>query len=298
MTPSFTTWFTAATINCIYFICKALISFFHHSIIARQRTVFLCSLSLFPLFFNCLKSNSFLSNDKKLFLLQQYSFLFWRETFNPWNECFRPIRSSFTKNPRRIFPDKKTFFPCPTSFCITIKTFCIPAKIFWRLIKTFCKLKVAHFIEIETCWRLMKYFCSLTETFPIHKAMSCPGRKLPCSIKKHVGGLNLPTLSFQKVFISLNIPFRSGGVLFGSTSRVFVSIKHIFKKLRYIFITSRKAIDKGIKHTFQGANEIFLSTIPPQQEQNDRQFILFISEIDKMKFNPLNSESYARLCAW
>ena len=144
----------------------------------------------------------------------------------------------------------------------------------------------------------MKCFCSLTKTTPLHRTIAIPVQRLFYCIKKHIGGLNLPTLSFQKVFISLNIPFRSGGVLFGSTSRVFVSIKHIFKKLRYIFITSRKAIDKGIKHTFQGANEIFLSTIPPQQEQNDRQFILFISEIDKMKFNPLNSESYARLCAW
>jgi hypothetical protein len=113
----------------------------------------------------------------------------------------------------------------------------------------------------------MKCFCSLTETTPFHRSIAIPVQRLFYCIKKHIGGLNLPTLSFQKVFISLNIPFRSGGELFASIQKVFVSIKHLFISLKHLFITYEKVIDKGIEHSFQGANELFLSTISPQQKQ-------------------------------
>ena len=158
----------------------------------------------------------------------------------------------------------------------------------WRLMKTFCMLKVAYFIETKTFWRLMKTFCSLMETFPIHKAIVIPGRELPLSIQKHSISLKPPTLSIRKVFISLNIPFGQGGELFLSIRKVFVSIKHLFVSLKHLFITLKKVIDKGIKLSFQGANELFLITISPQQGQNCRLLLLFFSEIDKMKLNPLN----------
>jgi hypothetical protein len=290
MAPTFIPCLTIGAINRTYFICKALISFFHHSIIAHLRTAIHCSLSLYPLFFDCLKRNSFLSIGKKLFLLQQYSFPFRKESFIPWSETSSPIQNCFNKNPKRIFPDIKTSFPYPKSFFKLMKSFYKLMKTSWRLIKTFCELKVAYFPWTKTFLMLMKTFCSLMKTFQIRKTIFIPGRECSCSIKKHSISLKPPALSIQKVFIILNIPFGQGGELFVSIQKVFVSIKHLF-------ITLKKVIDKGIKLSYQGENELFLSTISPQQEQNSRQFILFISELDKIKFHPQNSESYARLYA-
>jgi hypothetical protein len=135
------------------------------------------------------------------------------------------------------------------------------------------------------------------ETSLPYKATHFPGRKLSFLIRKLSVSLNLPTLSSQKVFIRLNIPFVQGGKLFVSIQKVFVPIKHLSIRLKHLFITGKKVIDKGMEHSYQGANELFRSIIPPQQEQNSRKFILFISEIVNMKFHPLNSESYARLYA-
>ena len=115
-----------------------------------------------------------------------------------------------------------------------------------RLIKTFWMLKVAYFPWTETYLMLMKTFCSLMETFPIHKAIAIPGRELPLSIQKHSISLKPPTLSIQKVFISLNIPFGQGGELFLSIRKVFVSIKHLFVSLKHLFITSKKVLDKEV----------------------------------------------------
>lgn len=151
-------------------------------------------------------------------------------------------------------------------------------------------LKVAYFPWTKTFLMLMKTFCSLMKTFSIRKAIHIPGRECSCSIKKHSISIKPPALSIQKVFISLTIPFGQGGELFVSIQNVFGSIKHLF-------VTLKKVIDKGIKFSFQGANELFLTTISPQQGQNCRLLLLFFSEIGKVKLNPLNSESYARLYA-
>ena len=135
------------------------------------------------------------------------------------------------------------------------------------------------------------------ETFLPYKAAYIPGRELPVLIKQLSLSLNLPTLSIQKVFIRLNIPFVQGGELFVLKQKVFVSIKYLSIRLKYLFITGKKVIDKGIEHSDQGLDELFLFAIPPQQELNGRQFILFISELVNIKFHPLNSEIYARLYA-
>ena len=274
--------------NRTHFICKALVSFCCQSIIALLRVFFHYSLSLYPLYFHCLKGNNSLSCDKKLFLLQHYLFPLWMESFIPWSETFSPLQNYFIKNLKETFPDIKTFCPYPKSFCKLTKTFYKLMKTSWRLMKTFCMLKVAYFIETKTFWRLMKTFCSLMKTFQIRKAILIPGRECSCSIKKHSIGLNPPTLSSQKVFIRLKVLLRVGGENFGWIQKVFVSIKHFFVSLKHLFITLKKVIDKGIKLSFQGANELFLITISPQQGQNCRLLLLFFSEIDKMKLNPLD----------
>ena len=288
---------TIGRFNCTYFTTKALISFDHCSIIALLRAFIHYSLYQLTLFSDYLKGNNSLSKDKKLFLLQHYLFPFWMESFIPWKETFNPFQNSFIKNLKGIFPAIKTFFPYPKCFCKPTKTFCKLMKTSWRLIKTFCELKVAYFPETKTFLMLMKTFCSLMKTFPIHKAIPIPGQERSCSIKKHSISLNPPALSIQKVFISLNIPFSQGGEHFVSIQKVFVSIKHLFVSLKHLFITLEKVIDKGIEHSFQGANELFLITISPQQGQNCRLLLLFFSELGKIKSNPLNSESYARLYA-
>jgi hypothetical protein len=135
------------------------------------------------------------------------------------------------------------------------------------------------------------------ETFLPYKAASIPGRKLPVLIRKLSVSLNLPTLSSQKVFISLNIPFVQGGELFVSIQKVFISIKHLSIRLKHLFITGKKVIDKGMEHSFQGVDKLFRSCILPQQGQNVRKFILFISELINIKPHPLNSEIYAGLYA-
>jgi hypothetical protein len=154
-------------------------------------------------------------------------------------------------------------------------------KTFWRLIKTFCELKVAYFPWTKTFLMLMKTFCSLMETSPTHKAIPIPGRELPFSIQKLSISLNLPALSIQNVFISLKIPFGQGGKHFVSIQKVFVSIKHLFISLKHPLITSKKVIAKGIELSFQGAKELFRITILPHQKQNSRRFMLFRSETDK-----------------
>jgi len=289
MATTFISCLTIGTINRTYFICKALVRFCHLSIIALLRTFIHYSLYQLPLFFDYLKKNSFLSNDKKLFLLQHYLFPLWMETFIPWKESFNPFQNCFIKNLKRIFPDIKTFSPYPKCFHKLMKTFCMLMKTSWRHIKTFCELKVAALPGTKTFLMLMKTFRSLMKTFQIRKAIPIPGRECSCSIKKHSISLKPPALSIQKVFISLNIPFGQGGELFGSIQKVFVSIKHLFVSLKHLFITLKKVIDKGIEHSFQGANELFLITISPQQGQNCRLLLLFFSEIGKTKglFNKL-----------
>lgn len=283
--------------NRTYLICKVLIGFCHYSIIAHLRTFFHYSLSQYPLYFDYLKGNNSLSCDKKLFLFQHYLFPLWMESFIPWSETFNPLQNYFIKNLKGIFPDIKTFFSYPKCFCKLMKTFCMLMKTSWRLIKTFRMLKVAYFPWTKTFLMLMKTFCSLMKTFSIRKAIPNPGREYSCSIKKHSISIKPPALSIQKVFISLTIPFGQGGELFVSIQNVFGSIKHLFVSLKHLFITLKKVIDKGIKLSFQGANELFLTTISQQQGQNCRLLLLFFSEIGKVKLNPLNSESYARLYA-
>ena len=297
MALNFIVCLTRGTINCTCFIHRVFSGHCQHSIIALKRIIFHCSLYLLSRFVLHLKVGSFLFNDKKLLLFWHSSFSPWTETFIPWIESFiprretlHPLQNCFTKNLKRIFPGIKTSFPYLKTFYKLIKTF-------WSLIKTFCKLKVASFPWKETSFSLMKTFCKLMETFLPYKAASIPGRKLPFLIRKLSVSLNLPTLSSQKVFIRLNIPFVQGGKLFVSIQKVFISIKLLSISLKHLFITEKKVIDKGIEYSFQGANELFRSIIPPQQEQNSRKFILFISELVNMKFHPLNSESYARLYA-
>jgi len=297
MALNFIVCLTRGTINCTCFIHRVFSGHCQHSIIALKRIIFHCSLYLLSRFVLHLKVGSFLFNDKKLLLFWHSPFSPWTETFIPWiesfiprRETFHPLQNCFTKNLKRIFPGIKTSFPY-------LKTFYKLIKSFWSLIKTFCKLKVAYFIGTERYFKLMKCFWMLMETFCELKVISSPGLELPCSIKKHSVSLNLPTLSSQKVFIRLNIPFVQGGKLFVSIQKVFISIKLLSISLKHLFITEKKVIDKGMEYSCQGVDELFRSIIPPQQEQNSRKFILFISEIVNMKFHPLNSESYARLYA-
>ncbi len=104
------------------------------------------------------------------------------------------------------------------------------------------------------------------ETFLPWKAAYIPGRELPVLIKKLSVSLNLPTLSIQKVFIRLNILSSQGGKLSVSIQKVFVSIKLLSIRLKHLSIKEKKVIDKGMEHSFQGANKLFLITILPRQE--------------------------------
>jgi len=297
MATTFISRLTIGATNRTCFIYRTFVALCQRYIIARERIIFHYSLSQFTLFFLYLKVNSFLSNDKKLFLFRHFSLPPWIESLIPWKETFNPLQNYFIKTMKRIFPDIKTSFPYPKNFFKLMKSFYKLIKTSWRLIKTFCELKVAYFPGTKTFLMLMKTFCSLMKTFSIRKAIPIRGREHSCSIKKHSISLKPPALSIQKVFISLTIPFGQGGEHFVSIQKVFVSIKHLFVSLKHLFITLKKVIDKGIKFSFQGANELFLTTISPQQGQNCRLLLLFFSEIGKTKSNPLNSESYARLYA-
>lgn len=149
--------------NRTYFICKALIGFCHYSIIAHLRAFIHYSLSQYPLFFDCLKRNSFLSNDKKLFLLRHYSFQFRSVTIISWKENFFPRQEVISIAIKPILLYQKCILPYRELSSLAVKCFLLHTKAF--IVRTNpILLAWKSFLLYTKCLSLKPYIACLSQT--------------------------------------------------------------------------------------------------------------------------------------
>jgi len=156
--------------NRTYFICKALISFSHQSIIALLRAFFHYSLSLYPLYFHCLKGNNSLSLDKRLFLLQRYlspfrsnTFCFEQECFISWKETLFPRNRTITIDVKAILLYRKYVLLSSKCLLLHIKSFLLHAETF--LLRTnYILLAWKTFLLPMECLLLKTYIWCLKQT--------------------------------------------------------------------------------------------------------------------------------------
>ena len=201
--------------NCTYFICKALISLCHLSIIAYLRVDFHYSLSQYPLFFDCLKGNSSLSSDKKLFLLRRYlrplrknAFNFEQDSFCSW------IETLFPRN-KTIIMGIKTILLYLNCFLLNLKCFSLHTITFLLRVECFLLGWKTFLLSLKCLW-LESYTACLREN------ISCLSQKhfdqeifYVCSSEKHLR-------RSQKHFVVSKIVFSLMMILFIQSKKVFI----------------------------------------------------------------------------
>jgi len=200
--------------NRTYFICKALVSFCHQSIIAHLRAFFHYSLSLYPLFFDCLKRNSFLSNDKKLFLHQRYlppfrndTFCFEQDYFISWKETFFPRRGVISIAIKPILLYQKCILLYRNLSSLAIKWFLLYTKTF--LVRTHpILLAWKSFLLSTKCLSLKPYIACLSQTvFCLSKIHFVQVRFYFCSSRIHFASSKVHFIRNKIYFTASKINF-------------------------------------------------------------------------------------------
>ena len=187
--------------NRTYFICKALVSFCHLSIIALLRAFIHYSLYQFPLFFDYLKRNSFLSNDKKLFSHQRYlfqfrsnAFCFEQDSSISWKETFFPRNKIISIGAKTILLYNKCVLLSSKLVLLYIKNFLLHVKSSLLCTNYILLAQKALLLSIK-CLLLKPYICCLIQT------VFCLGYK-------HIGQMIFYFGSCEKYLLRHQIHFR------------------------------------------------------------------------------------------